>query len=212
MTTKKRITLTVSAICLLLVFGIVSIFAVFSATKNTTTSNVTVTYTATEISGTVSASYAIKSDSSWTAMTDANGKTEIDFSQNKGQEMTTTLAPSGNITVTAVNTYAIFKYKFTNNSTANQINLALGSGVGTPTNFAVKYYTSATEDLTVGNAYNALKGENVSDSFTSMTVGTKSGSSVGTVYVYVLVELQNDLIDASFTGNYVWSLTKGAAA
>ncbi len=211
MTTKKRITLTVSAMCLLLVFGIVSIFAVFSATKNTTNSNVTVTYTANQISGTVSAYHAIESDTSWTAMTvdgTEGAATSINFGENKGV-VTATLAPTAAVEVTATKTYAVFKYVFTNDSTANKINLTLN---GTPaiTNFTVKYVTDST-DRTFADAYTALTATGAADSFTATEIAAKSGDVVGTTYVYVLVELQSDLIDASFTSNFSWVLTKGAA-
>ncbi len=215
MTTKKKIILSVSIICLLLLVGIVAVVVVFSATKNTTTSNIKVTYTANQISGTATAYYGITGDSSWTSMYvdgDSSKGTILDFSANKG-EMTGTLSPAttnNEVSVTAEKPYAVFKYAFTNNSGANKINVSMTeSNIGTPTNFEVKYLTGTT-DYAIADAYTQLD-TNGTTNYSTTEVNVKVGDTVGTQYVYVLVEIIDDTIDAEFSSSFSFVLTKGSA-
>ncbi len=215
MATKKKIIMSVSAICLLVVAGVLAVAIVFAAINNTTNSNIKVTYTANQISGTATAFYGVSGDASWSNMyVDGNSEkaTSVDFSAEKG-EVTTTLSPAttnNEVTVTATKTYAVFKYVFTNSSTANKIDVNLTDNkVQTPTNFTVKYLATG-QDYGISDAYTQLKSSGT-EAYSETQVPAKVDTTVGIQYIYVLVELVDDTIDAEFTAEFSWVLTKGEA-
>lgn len=218
MESKKKLIVALTSLCSVLLVAIVAMGIVWAATQQTINSNVKVTYTATAVSGSVSANYYFGSDTA-TAMTSdgtAQGATTVTFTDVQANA-NGALQPQGNIVLQNDDgqTFVIFEYIISNTSTTKGMS-------------AVLTYTdnSTSPNIADTNVYVYAEGTGtqVSSPFTNVATlrgtsnanrlaGTTGNLISGTVaansiaYYYILVEIQNLANDAEFSGQFSWNLT-----
>lgn len=216
MTTRNKILLSVGAVCLVAVIAVVAVVAVFAARTQTVNSTITVSYSARQVVGTVSANYYLGGNSQANAMK-SGAKTELEFKAGETQR-TDTLAPEGDIKLDDLpedKLYVVFEYKFTN--TGNQDYTAKLTYNGTATNVAVYVYNpeeSGTLNTTTWTSatgtLKTISGETTLFDSSEITVAKTEG--VENVYVIVNITSTNSGSDAEFKGTFNWTLEAVSAA
>lgn len=215
MEAKKKLIVALTSVCAVLFAGIVAMGIVWAATSQTITSNIKVTYTATEISGSMSANVYFNSD---TAVPMKNGEATAVTFDGATQTTSGTLTPQSDVVLLNENgkTFAIFEYIIRNASTTSAMSAVLSytddttspnaadgnvvvyayssaSAVATPhTNVATLYGTSN------GNALNVISGQFISEQIAANS----------TKYFYIVVAINDTASDAEFSGTFSWLLTK----
>ena len=114
MSSKKKLVISLSVAAAVLVAAIIAIVAVFAAASQTVASNVKISYTASEVDGSISASYVVAGKGEAVQMGSASFTAGSD-------EITGTLngASTEEIKLDATNNYVVFTYVFTNNGQKN---------------------------------------------------------------------------------------------
>lgn len=193
---KTKIILSICALCLVTILSVVAIVAVFAADRQTVTSQISVTYKATNVVGTAKGNTIFES-----VTTPMSG--DVSFTYDEAST-TKTLTPSA-VTLTtdsAETQYCVFEYIFTNGA-SNSYTATLSLTGGTATNVNV-FTNSAGAKISTGwkTAIKDAKTTPTSGNLLSVTV---SGNSAGT-YAYVLVALNDPLQGATFSGTFSWVL------
>ncbi len=192
---KKRLAITITSLCVAVVAVICSIVAILAATNQTVKSTFKVTYKATNVAATVSASYTIKNSSavdlgSVTINADADETTYSDIKSDT------------DIALSAKNKEVVFKYTFKNNSSSNSIKVTLADNAS-KTNVTVQYGFIDSEAQESTLTYGSTLGE--------VTVAANK-----TVNVYIKVtitEIANDASYVSDATNFIsWTLEAVTAA
>ena len=226
MESKKKLIVALTSLCSVLLIAVVTMGIVWAATTQTINSNVKVTYTATAVSGSVSANYYFGSDTG-TAMTSDgtnSGATTITFTDSQAN-VNGALQPQGNIVLQNADgqTFVIFEYIISNTSTTKGMSAVLTytdnstspnvadtniyaythsagtTAVSTPwTNVAT--LRGASNANIIGGAATPTEAPN--GQFISGTVAANT-----TAYFYVVVEIKNLANDAEFSGQFSWNLT-----
>ena len=193
MSTRKKLLISIIAVSVVLVIGIVTLIVTLVASSQLAGSGVTVNYEATGISAMVSARYFLGDEE----VVLKNGEqAKVLFGPNsKGG---TLKAENTTITLDETNSYVIFEYLFLNMSTSAGINISLNAPTGTNVSFA--YSSSNTmQDI------DAL-------TTTSTTLSTISlpanATGTATKYVYIVASIDDITEDASCSGSFNWSLSR----
>ena len=185
MTKSKKLIISLSIILAVVVIVLVTVVSVWAATSQTVTNQLTVRYTATNVSATMQADYRLAGSSTWQNMG------SVSFSPTESSSSKSLTAKEIELTDSA--TYVFFRYTFTNNG-SNDIKIS-SNETPAQTNMEIEYYiksTDTTEDLDP----------------TSMLIRPSSIvlSSGETQYVFVLVNVMDRSKDASFSGTFAWNL------
>jgi len=215
---KKKIIVALSSLCAVLVAAIVTMGIVWAATSQTITSQIKVTYTAQEISGSLSAKVYFNSDTgvAMTADGTAQGATTVTFD---GSTATTsgTLTPQGDTVLLNENgkRFVIYEYVITNASTSTAMSAVLtyadDSSGSNAEDANIKVYayantTAVSNPHTSAETIRGASGANLVANHSSLISDTVSAS--GTKYFYILVEINDLASDAEFSGTFSWALTK----
>ncbi len=219
MDTKKKLIMALSSLCGVLLVAVVAMGIVWAATSQTITSNVKVTYTATQIKGSIAANVYFNSDTPTPMTGGTNGTISFDAeTSSTGGALT----PASEIVLDNVagKTFVIFEYYITNGST-NVMDAVLSySDDSTDPNKAdenikVYAYSSATavaqpwtNVATLQGASGANELGNTTGQFIDSTVPARAGEIDGSKYFYVVVALDDAASDAEFSGTFSWNLTK----
>ena len=226
MEAKKKLIVALTSLCGVMFAAIVAMGIVWAATSQTVTSNVKVTYTATEVSGSIAGNVYFNSDNA-TAMTAAlsNGSdgtvsdNVISFN-GEASSISGTLTPSGNVELLneTGKTFVIFEYIITNSSTTTAMTATLSyTDDSTSPNVAdsnIKVYAySATAQVSNPHTNVAtLKGSNEGNlTSNSGQLISATVAASGTTYFYVVVAVDNLASDAEFSGIFSWNMTKYTA-
>lgn len=184
---KKRLAITISSLCIAVVAVICSVVAIFAAANQGVQSTFKVTYKATNVAATVSAKYTVKNESAVSL-----GSLTIDAAAD--ETTYDSLSTESEIGLSAKNNEVVFQYTFTNNSSSNSIVATLADGADQE-NVTVQYAQATSADAEL--------------SYTS-SLGEVNISADGTVYVYIKVTISNTANDAHYiadaTNQLVWSL------
>lgn len=184
---KKRLAITISSLCIAVVAVICSVVAIFAAANQGVQSTFRVTYKATNVAATVSAKYTVKNESAVNL-----GSLTIDAAAD--ETTYNSLSTDEDISLSAKNNEVVFQYTFTNNSSSNSIVATLVDGADQE-NVTVQYAqaTSADAELTYASS-----------------LGEVNIPADGTVYVYIKVTISNTANDAHYiadaTNKLIWSL------
>lgn len=197
---KKRLAITITSMCVAVVAVICSIVAIFAATSQTVTTQFKVTYSATNVAATVAAEYKLKTATAPVSL----GSAEIEATA--GETTYNTLSTSKEIDLTTTDTYVIFRYAFTNDSTSKAFNVTLTDG-------ALK------ENVTLQYAVSHLTGEYPAEDDSAWTSDVPSNVRVEvstsetvktTVYIFIKAEITNLANNANYesTGSSLisWAL------
>ena len=219
MEAKKKWIVALTSMCGVLFAAVIAMGIVWAATSQSITSVVKVTYTATEISGSISANVYFNGDTP-VAMENASHETTVAFN---GATSTTsgTLTPVSETVLQNVEgqRYVIYEYIITNASTTSTMSATLSyvddstSPNGTDTNVKVYGLNNGETRLTtphtsVADIYGASEANLIS------TVGTLFNNTTiaagATNYYYIAVAINDRASDAEFSGSFNWLLTKGS--
>lgn len=223
---KKKLIIALTSICGVLFATIIAMGIVWAATSQTITSVIRVTYTAVDVSGSMSANVYFGSNTA-TAMNGGTNGT-ITFDANT-TSTTGTLTPAADTTLTntAGQTFVIYEYIISNSSTLNAMNAVLTyaddstSPNAADANIKVYAYTSSsavtnphTNVATLYGAADETVGrEGMTVNQLSSTTGQFISTTIaaeGTTYCYVVVALSNANLNAEFSGTFSWVLTKSS--
>ena len=217
MEAKKKWILTLTSLCGVMFAAIVAMGIVWAATSQTITSNVKVTYTATEIAGSMSANVYFGNDTAVPMKKQGTDETSVTFD---GQTATTsgTLTPQNDVVLIneAGKTFAIFEYVITNASTTSAMSAVLTYvDDTTSTNVAdsnVKVYAYSSSSAVsqphtnVATIYGTSEA-NLLGSTTGQFISDQVSAN-STKYYYIVVAVNNLANDAEFSGAFNWVLTK----
>ena len=213
MTTRKKliISLTTLSLAIIAVFSIT--FGVLAAQTQSVKNIFSVNYAADNVAATVAAKYQVKNGSS-TYLT--GGNVTYDNTANAGYRFQpgddntnpATLSASGaNVTLTATDNYVIFTYIFQNdNSTGGRAMTVTLTDSAVKTNVNCYYLASAEANKGYNDIYYSTYDAQDETNNVVRTEGqvpsTQTVNAQGTVYFYVLVEIDDDTLDASYVSTY----------
>ena len=180
---NKKLIISLFSLCLVAIVGLLATVIVFAATSQSIDSNISITYTATEVSGSLTAKYTIGTKDtpigtkSFTATTSATGTW-------------TDATP----TLTASDTVVKFTYTFTNDGSVPATLVLTGSATDENSNIKIEY----SKDNTTWT-------ETISTASTTVE-GGKSGS------VYVRMTIKNTAKNVGLSGSYKVVMTNTTKA
>ncbi len=184
--TKKGLIAIFSTFCAFVMIFVSTIVVLASGTQKLG-SDISIIYVATEISGSVSATYQVGSTEA-VSMTDSSGKTTITFASDQA-ETYSLLSPSGTISLTeAVD--IIFTYTFTNSGEEYKATVSYEDAKG-----------STLENMTLW--YKTASAEEYSQTSSAITVPNKGSASY-----MVKLSITRKYFDGSLNGKIVWKLEK----
>ena len=202
---KKKLIVALSLVALVVVASVITtVVLVLAAGQQQFQSNVTVTYSVTDVSAKITGRYAVKGASLGETEEDAaNLMSNSPVTVNPTDSTIDAMSPAA-VALSSTNDYVIFEYKFENNTysattqtSANPFTIALtytDDAVGETnkdTNAAL-LFTSSTEKLSAFDA----------DDVTSWTETFTTATCTNVTYVYARVAVINKSAPASFSGKF----------
>ena len=206
MSKSKKTIITLSIVCVVALIVLVTVVSVWAATSQTVTNQLTVRYTATNVSATVKADYQLAGSSTWQSM----GSASFGASENSTSKSLT----AKEIELSDTATYVIFRYTFTNNG-SNTITVSLDqNNLPTAKNITVQYafsplfFTSNSINDQNMPTYQANKNYSAIELDPDSLPWTGSVNIEGnkTDEVYIKVSITSQASDASYSGTLSWNL------
>lgn len=219
-TNKKKLVVALALLALIVVASVITtVVLVLAANQQNINSNVTVTYTVTDVSATVTGKYGLKKTDA-SAVVDSN-MTPASITINPTDTGDLSMTPGSTIALTSSQDYVVFEYKFVNNATANPFTINLTytddtnagpavEGAVADTNVAVGYTSSTTAIESFDGVCSIADGEatwaeNWDDTFAQATC-------TATTYVYVIVKVIDTNTAAMFSGSFNFVLASTVSA
>lgn len=215
MSSKKKLIISLSAVCLVAVIAVVAVVAVLAAGTQAVTSSITVTYRASMVDATVSAQYYITDAAGTvkegTPISFKNGNQDILKFEAGAASSTGTLSVDS-VALDSVNQTIIFEYKFTCDSANNGYTgeLTIPTEGKTVRNFtAEQFYVSDTKV-----ASNALKDIDFQAENEGFSLEAKASAEAASTekYVYIKVSIADTNADADYIAAFDWALNGVANA
>ncbi len=202
MSKKGRLILLIVCIGLAIVMSVTATIVVLVARVSTVGSNVNIEYKTTDnVNVRASAQYRYgNTTSSMTSGGLASGGTSIVISASN---KTASLSPTAKISFNSSASRVVFRYTFTNLMTSADVGIELAEN-RTTTNTTTRYAYSDTaiSDYTLFDDTSITYGE-----YTKQVIGgTTAGNS--TKYIYIIVDIANNMRDATYTNTVTWTLTR----
>lgn len=208
MNSKKKLIVALSTLCCVLVAAVVTVVVVLAATTQTLTSNIKVTYQATEIAGTAAASYKTEGNQTGTL------HSTVTFTGADEDKKDVNVEPT--ITLTSSDRWVKFTYEFHNDgdkaftAEVTYTDDATASGA-TASDLVDKNYVMymtttelSEEGSDLANVYAQIKANAASsESNVSVPENTADGE---TVKFYIYVAIDDVAKDAEFSGAFNWTL------
>lgn len=194
MTSRKKLIISLSVAAAVLVAAIIAVVAVFAASQQVVKSNITIKFTASDVSCTVGAKYKVENKDAIDL-----GTVTINAKDEENKEYS--LSPTGNVDLTKTNNSVTFEWTFTNTGSKaftiklNQLTNISGSA------FNVKFYTNDGSDDT----------EIDRDKLAATGVNVESVSDNGKAIIKMVVTMpaENMGNDAELSLNMEWTLDTG---
>lgn len=175
---NKKLMISLFSLCLVAIVGLLTTVIVLAASTQNVNSSINVTYTASEVSGSVSAAYKVKDDASETKFTGGTGGTITFTATTKTSEVGTLKASTDAITLTSDKNYVEFYYNFTNNGDKMIVKLA---AMPTGTNIKFECFVSdSTTGVTSVDETLSGKGSTLKVTFKATIVDTALAASINT--------------------------------
>ena len=201
MQAKSKWIAALASFCAVMVVAIVSMGIIWAASSQTVQTSVNITYT---VTGNV-----ICDVSASRYTTSSNTKT--DFTGGTAGVISFNAADASDVGVLSV---VIFEYVISNKNASEAMNAALATGSATNLTFYVKApsATQLTNPVSTFNASGWTTGNSIAA--TTIPIATEAAGVVTptTYYAYVAVKVTDLNQAASFSGNFTWTLSAGAAA
>ena len=201
MSSKKKMAIAISAVCVIVIAAIVAVVAVWAARNANAGSEFSGSYTANHVDATITGQYKIGAtvadQEGWTDLTTGDSQTTITFvSSTATGEATQSFNAVSNIVLNSTQNNVIFKYTITNTSSSNVDFNVVGEQTGTFTNLTVEYKQQADD---AGEATDLTASGN-----TTNPVRVNAGESVT---IYVVISIDDLDQNASLDGSVNWTLT-----
>lgn len=191
MSSKKKLIITISALCVVLLFAAVSVVSIFASLNLAVNPQFKVSYTAKNVAATINANY-IRNENSYPLLTSA------------GEEVITVLPTdesvgtfeTSNLEADAVTGRAVFEYIFKNDSSTAPFQVSLTTSDLVLTNMSVAFASSYTPIVDFDNL-------TTTSEFAPATVyskNTESGAK-SVLYAYVIISIDDLSKDGSFSGS-----------
>lgn len=220
MSSKQKMTIAITSLCLVAIVAVVAVIAVFAANQQNFKSSINVTYIADEIDGTASAKYfggKDDADLSGVSMTTdgqtvSEGNDVLTFKAGDPTSSDGELKPQSDIELEADNSFVVFEYKFTNTSKTKAYTAALTfnaeTSSGKAENVIVYFYVKEDKSQLTPSSdfYSTIAVEGNKKSDASNFTGSVQVDAEGTSFAYVLVRIDNKASDATFKGDFSWAL------
>lgn len=195
MSKSKKAIITLSVVSAVILIALVTVVAVWAATSQTVTSQLTVRYSATNVTADVKAEYKLAGATTYTTI----GSTSF-----AATDATTSKAVNADeIALDDTKTSVLFRYTFMNYG-GNTITVSLGDTLPTATNMIVTYAKSNAE---ADPETSALTGNKVA----AFDLGPSDGTDPTTAYVFIKVAISDQSRDANYAGTLTWNLANKAA-
>ena len=220
-TNKKKLVVALALLALIVVASVITtVVLVLAANQQNVQSNVTVTYSVTDVSATVTGRYG-KKVTSGDVLVNKMSPESITFTAE--QETQTSAMSPETVVLNSTNNYAVFEYKFQNNATANPftINLTYTDDYNSSTN-------AGTQDKNIAVGF--ISSDNEISNFDVYTRATKGTSPTAASwasgwetsftqtqcndvkYVYVVVAVADLDQAAHFSGAFAFTLASTVQA
>lgn len=190
---NKKLMIALFSICLVVIAGLLTTVIVLASPAQNVTSNINISYSATDIQGSMTAKYLLASSTA-----DDGGATEFDGSPISfvagDPDKTGTLNFSGPVSLSSSNSSIIFIYEFASTGDVAYDAVVTYEST-TETNFKVEYATDASQ---AGSGWTELVDEG------TQTVNVAAN---GTGKLYIRLSIEDTGKDATFNGNFKWALT-----
>ncbi len=199
MFTNKKVMITIFSVFSILIVGMIATIIVFASQIQNITSDITITYVAKDISGSLSASYQIGDNGSPVSLIKAGtSETKITFDASEGN-VNGSLVPQNELELTFEDSYVLFEYEFENYG-------------GKPYYVTLSYADTNNDDTNIKVEYSLDKNSSFS---TSPVVGTIPAAirennemqGAGTQSYYIKLSIQDNTKDALFSGRFAWTLS-----
>jgi len=187
---SKKLTIVMFAVLAAIIVGLTTTLIVLAATGQNISSSINVSYTATGIYGTASATYKLGNSNEEISMTNDSGN-KITF---KDTIIGSNLLSPEAVVLTNDNSFVVFKYTFTNER--EDVYYA-----------EMTYQDTNEQDKNILVTY-SLDGINFSEEHNYVEVPAKSNEVDATINYYIKVSVLNRAKDAIFTGTIQWNLTE----
>ena len=204
MSAKKKLIILLSTLCIAFVIAISAVVIVLVAGNQTATSTINMEFVATDVAVDINASLYHSSNTSSTPFKTADNSTTLSITpKNKTGELSQTESV---INFSASHPRAVLAYTFTNKSYSVDALIKLTDTPDNVQNVKVSYIV--TESY-VGNMAN-LDYTTATDTLDDQLLAS-SPSTYAKKYIYVIIELKNELLSASFEGSFAWKLERTEA-
>ena len=200
--TKKKLIITITSLCLVVVAAVAAVVGILAATNVTISSSLKVTYTPDpHVIATVTANYQVENGS----------VTEIgnhSYRYNQVQS-TTDVLDLEEIKLNDTNKYVVFEFKFQNDAVADnqqsrQLHVAVAGGPEATKMTVTTRYSKTAKTLTDIEGIKSISAENTAAS----VLGNIPYGETGNVgYMYVVVERQEGIAGSWQGANYTFTLT-----
>ncbi len=193
---KKTLTIAMFSVCAAVIIGLIAAVAVLAAGSQTINSAINVTFTATSIDGTASATYTVGSTTTNMKVGSVSGtETVVDF-KAADEASSYNLVP-GDITLTETNKTVTFVYNFTNRGEiAYNAVVKYNDTNATDTNCKIEYQ-NGSDWVELGTAGATVNVAGKASDATADTTGSLT----------IRVTVQNVAKSAELSGNFAWTLT-----
>lgn len=188
LTKSKKLTITLAALCIALIVALITVISVWAASTQTVASTLKVTYSASNVSATVTGAYRLQGDENFTSIG------QVSFAATD-KSTSKSISTADSIELTDTVKYVVFKYTFQNDSETAAFKVSLTKNISKTDNITVVYAVSS-EKLEYDTT---LTGEELEDF-------TVAGDS--TMYAYIKVRLDNITNNADFEASVSWSMVR----
>lgn len=206
MKTRKKLIISIATLSVAIVAALGITFGVLAAQNQAVVNQFTVSYTASNVVATVSASYLKAGDQEANRVnfTDGNSNTTISFSA--ANDKTTGSLSVSDFTLSADADYVIFRYAFQNDASVGGRAMSVTlTDTSVKTNVTCYYYAVADNANVSYETIVAANNDDASD-LSALTVSAKTAGEqtndpdvthIG--YFYVVVKITDNTLNASYT-------------
>ena len=184
MSKQKKAIISLSVVCVAILIALITVVSVWAATSQTVSSQLTIRYSATNVTANIVAEYKLEGETEYTEI----GTTS--FLPTEASTSKAVTAKELNLTDEA--TFVTFRYSFTNNG-SKDITVTLDTSNMTANNVTVRYAEKSTTDETSFN-------------INGTSPNTLTISAGNTQYAYIRVSISSQANDASYVGTLNWNI------
>jgi len=199
MDTKRKLIISLTSVAAVAVVAIVSLVIVLAAFTTSISNQFSVSYSAQGVACTITAAHRTAAVGETTAGSYTNIGSATFGGKETGTDANKTITSLSGATISK-DEYFVIRYTIANTATASvAMTLGLSNDTTTSTTNCTIKYAYATTDISTNLATNGSK--------FNTTFSNQSIAKNATGYVFILIQVTNFDVDASFSGTIKWTLT-----